>query len=64
MADLELIKESASQLAVVAGAYSNKTFVLPRPGCGNGGLKWEDVKPVIEPILPDNVHVITLKGGD
>lgn len=60
-ADLELIKRSAQTLGMVARDLEyDKTFLLPRPGCGNGGLKWEDVKPIIEPILPDNVTVVTL----
>lgn len=57
--DLELIKQSAEQLAIIANNFRDKWYVLPRPGCGNGKLKWEDVKPVIENILPDNVLVIT-----
>lgn len=34
-------------------------ILLPRPGCSNGGLKWEDVKKIIEKILPENVVIIT-----
>ena len=62
-ADLDLIKRSAQELTIIIDSESlrDKIFVLPRPGCGNGSLKWEDVKPVIENILPDNVHVITYK---
>lgn len=58
-ADLELIRKSARDLAVVAGhpVHVNETFYLPRPGCGNGRLLWSDVKPVIE-FLPDNVIVV------
>ena len=58
-ADLNLIKRSAMELASIAEAFPETIFVLPRPGCGNGGLCWDLVKPVIEKILPDNVHVIT-----
>jgi hypothetical protein len=58
-ADLALIGQSAVQLRVFALANPGDTFILPRPGCGNGRLGWFDVKPVLEPILPDNVHVIT-----
>jgi len=61
MADLELIRRSAEELAEIARhpAKPIYTFVLPRPGCGNGRLRWEDVRGVIAPILPDNVWVIS-----
>ena len=59
-ADLELIERSALELANFANLNADKIYVLPRPGCGNGGLKWEEVKEIIELILPDNVHVIDL----
>ncbi|KKN22085.1 hypothetical protein LCGC14_0918910 [marine sediment metagenome] len=59
-ANLQLIECSAKELAELAIQYPQMSFILPRPGCGNGGLRWEDVKPIIEPILPDNVTVVTL----
>ena len=57
-ADLALIARSAEELLceVETGPL---VVVLPRPGCGNGGLKWSDVKPAIAPILDDRFHVIT-----
>ena len=65
-ADIDLIKRSAEELVELVG-YADKNsqyypfqqVVLPRPGCGNGQLNWEDVKPVIEPILDDRYTVIT-----
>jgi hypothetical protein len=61
-ADLKLIQKSASQLMFLAMASGNEhedyTWVLPRPGCGNGQLAWEDVEPIVR-ALPDNVMVIT-----
>lgn len=56
-ADLELIGNSAVWLKREADNLRQKWFVLPRPGCGNGQLNWEDVKPLIK-FLPDNVLVI------
>lgn len=56
--DIDLIERSAYQLH----DFSKMTILpiyLPRPGCANGGLKWEDVKPVIEPILGDRIIVVT-----
>ena len=59
--DPVLIRESAIALGELAKANPNKKYLLPRPGCSNGGLKWENVKEVIEDVLPDNVHVIDFK---
>jgi hypothetical protein len=62
-ADIELIKRSCGELVELANDQGWidgwKQVVLPRPGCGNGQLRWEDVKPVLAPILDDRFHVIT-----
>ena len=58
-ADMVLIARSAAELARLVDL--GLTYVLPRPGCGNGQLSWEDVRPVIKDLLPDNVHVIHWK---
>jgi len=59
-ANLDLIRISAIELLVLIKKYnSDIIFVLPKPGCGNGQLKWEEVKSVIS-FLPDNVHIIDL----
>ena len=59
-ADLLLIQKSAWELNLITGKLHQKSiFVLPRPGCGNGGLSWDEVRPVLESVgLPDNVHII------
>lgn len=56
---LTLIEQSAARLSVCASNNQDSIFILPRPGCGNGGLLWEDVKPKIVNLLPDNVYVIS-----
>ena len=58
-ADIKLIKRSAAELVVQAGLSGWTKLVLPRPGCGNGGLRWEDVRPILEPILDDRFTVIS-----
>ena len=50
---ISLIKESCQQLVClvnrkVRSGGSNPKIVLPRPGCGTGGLNWEEVKPILE----------------
>lgn len=57
-ADPELIRRSAKDLVFVANNRRCKTVALPRPGCGNGLLRWEDeVKPVLVPILDERFAV-------
>lgn len=57
-ADPKLIEKSTAALTRFALLHSDEVIALPRPGCGNGQLKWEDVKPLLVG-LPDNVKVIT-----
>lgn len=57
-ADLDLIRQSSKWLCEEALSDPSNTYVLPRPGCGNGKLDWKIVKPLLEH-LPDNVLVIT-----
>ena len=62
VADLDLIKQSATQLMMLIGDHNWRLVLLPRPGVGNGGRSWEDeVKPLIEPILDDRVVVVSYK---
>jgi hypothetical protein len=54
---LELIEKSAIRVLVLVNLYDLKKIVLPRPGCGYGNLKWEQVKPVIERIFDERFIV-------
>lgn len=60
-ADLNLIQRSAKELCELTNRYKFTNVVLPRPGCGNGGLEWQDVKPILEDQLDDRFSVITFK---
>lgn len=56
-ADPALISASAKELLHLA-ALPDTVYILPRPGCGNGHLSWDAVRPLIS-FLPDNVMVIS-----
>ena len=60
-ADLDLIERSARELLKIIEVKKIKEAIyLPRPGCGNGKLKWEDVKEILSPILKsDQFHIVT-----
>lgn len=51
---LELIEYSTEMLIQIAPNYER--IDMPVPGCGNGGLQYKDVEPIIKR-LPDNVHI-------
>ena len=57
-ADVRLIEQSARELVGLANVYGWQRVVLPRPGCGNGRLRWEDVRPRIEDILDKRFTVV------
>lgn len=56
-ADFHLIERSARELVQLANDVRWTDIRLPRPGCGNGGLRWQDVRPLLEPILDDRFLV-------
>jgi hypothetical protein len=59
-ADLELIERSAGELVrmMTKEPAELAELYLVRPGCGNGGLLWSNVKPIIAPILDDRFVVV------
>lgn len=56
--DIKLIKRSATELVMLLENNPVRRVLLTRPGCGNGNLKWDDVKPAIQDILGDDKFII------
>lgn len=58
---LDLVVKSTRELARLL-IWEDLCF-LPRPGCGKGGLSWEEqVKPAVKGLLQDNVVVVGRSG--
>lgn len=71
--DIDLIKRSAIELHAQVEEINSlrferdvpllHTIALPRPGCGNGQLSWDDVEPILAPILDDRFVVVEINKG-
>lgn len=57
-ADIEIIAQSCDELMVLADLYGWQRIALPAPGCGLGGLSWDEVRPVLEELLDDRVVIV------
>lgn len=56
--DPMLIAESAEQLVDMADKFGWTEVVVPRPGCGNGGLDWVDVRELLVDVLDDRFVIV------
>lgn len=55
---LDLIAESCDELVTLTDRHGWEQVLVPRPGCGLGGLDWADVKPVCEEFFDDDRFVV------
>lgn len=59
-ADIKLIKQSAIRLKDIMDTTGMTELFLPRVGCGNGKLIWQEVRPVLKKIF-DNRFIVVSK---
>lgn len=57
--DQALIARSARELRILADREEWQQIVVPRPGCGGGGLFWREVRPLLLPAFDDRFIVIS-----
>jgi len=57
--DINLIKKSCQELIEFCDTMKLKKIYLPRPGCGNGGLDWNNVKKELSSLLDDRFIIVS-----
>lgn len=63
-AKLNLIEQSAMELKVLVDRFELRGVIVPRPGCGIGGLSYREVKPVLERFFDDRFTVVSFAHED
>lgn len=57
--ELSLIRRSAEELRQLADQCGWTAVVVPRPGCGGGGMRWQEVKPILKEFFDDRFIVVS-----
>jgi hypothetical protein len=57
--EMRLIDQSCRELVELVDYKGWQKIVVPRPGCGGGGLEWSDVKKILDRHFDDRFHVIS-----
>ena len=59
--EFSLIERSCRELVELADYKGWKTVIVPRPGCGGGGLQWTDVRKILTRYFDKRFQIITSK---
>ena len=57
--EMRIIERSSRELVEKIDRYGCDRVIVPRPGCGGGGLAWPEVRGVLAGIFDHRFHLIS-----
>ena len=61
--DSRIIERSCRELVALADRSGWRRIIVPRPGCGGGGMEWSAVRNILATVFDARFHIIQKEGS-